>query len=507
MANSKKKKPKVAQLSPIKYIQEKGRKLPVYECFINNNWELYGVTYVIITRQHKSGNYTLGYYLVDTFCRGVKDTTFRFNIDEFEYEEFKQIIFDNSDPLLVSYEEAHNIIFGAISYAEDCGFKPCPQFNLTQYLLEEDTEEIPLIEYEFGKDGQPCLVVDSQLEASYYLPTLKNNVGENYDCIILDEEIEEENIDDLENISDILDDMSEEELNQLSIRLKQFQADQKKYLSSPKTIYAYQHPEYPAELKLNYPEELQDLFKGKYNYNLPEDCIERISSIPQKNLAADLKHIIRYEIGRTYLLAEKDDWDEDDVIATLSHVLLFIAGLRLEECLEEILEILRQSSDFMDYHFGYIAKNLLIPALYEAGHNQLQRLSDFMKEPGLDSFNKSCVYYMIQNIAHNEPERREEIIDWFRTELNYRIANNKDLSTFDSDLGAGLCNALIDLKAEELLPEIKQLYEVCDINILVNGDYEETKKYILSDDELSSSYTIDRKNIYDTYKNYKSYFN
>ena len=249
------------------------------------------------------------------------------------------------------------------------------------------------------------------------------------------------------------------------------------------------------------------MFKGKYNYNLPEDCIERISSIPQKNLAADLKHIIRYEIGRTYLLAEKDDWDEDDVIATLSHVLLFIAGLRLEECLEEILEILRQSSDFMDYHFGYIAKNLLIPALYEAGHNQLQRLSDFMKEPGLDSFNKSCVYYMIQNIAHNEPERREEIIDWFRTELNYRIANNKDLSTFDSDLGAGLCNALIELKAEELLPEIKQLYEVCDINILVNGDYEETKKYILSDDELSSSYTIDRKNIYDTYKNYKSYFN
>ena len=84
----------------------------------------------------------------------------------------------------VSYNEAHNLIFGAIAFAEEAGIKPSPEFALTQYLLEEDTEDVPLIEYEFGKNGKHFLVAKNNLELNTYLPLLEKNLPEGeYDFI------------------------------------------------------------------------------------------------------------------------------------------------------------------------------------------------------------------------------------------------------------------------------------------------------------------------------------
>lgn len=57
------------------------------------------------------------------------------------------------------YSLVHNIIFGANEFAEDNGYKVCKNFNLTQFILEEDTEEIELIDIEFGRDGEPFLIM------------------------------------------------------------------------------------------------------------------------------------------------------------------------------------------------------------------------------------------------------------------------------------------------------------------------------------------------------------
>ena len=52
-------------------------------------------------------------------------------------------------------------------------------------MLEEDNDEIPLIEYEYGKDGKHFLVAHSRQEANRYLPLLEKNLGEgNYDFIV-----------------------------------------------------------------------------------------------------------------------------------------------------------------------------------------------------------------------------------------------------------------------------------------------------------------------------------
>ena len=69
-------------------------------------------------------------------------------------------------------------MYGAIAWAEEAGIEPDKSFAVTKYMLEEDTDNIPLIEYEFGRDGKHLLMANNNLEASRYLPLLKKNLGE-----------------------------------------------------------------------------------------------------------------------------------------------------------------------------------------------------------------------------------------------------------------------------------------------------------------------------------------
>ena len=62
----------------------------------------------------------------------------------------------------------HNWIYGAIAWANEAGISPHKSFSVTQYMLEEDTEDIPLIEYEFGCNGKHRLCCSSKIEANKY---------------------------------------------------------------------------------------------------------------------------------------------------------------------------------------------------------------------------------------------------------------------------------------------------------------------------------------------------
>jgi hypothetical protein len=142
------------QLSPEQYLRTRVRKLPIDSCYINQNWKETGMANIVVVRRHSNQNYTLGIYLVDLFALGTKDAFFKFNVPESVILE----IINNSQGetfIKAEYTLVHNIIYGANAFAEDNGFEVCKEFELVQNILEEDTEEIELIEIEFGKDGEP----------------------------------------------------------------------------------------------------------------------------------------------------------------------------------------------------------------------------------------------------------------------------------------------------------------------------------------------------------------
>mgnify|MGYP003305966606 CR=1 FL=1 len=139
MAKKKKNIQPQQMLSPEQFIKQKARNLPIEVCYISKDIEEVGEGTVIVVRRHPNDKFTLATYLLDIFCLGVKDTFYRLRLDEFEYEEF----FDKYTSMEVkeiTYNEAHNWIYGAIAFAEEAGIAPHKDFNVTQYMLEEDIE-------------------------------------------------------------------------------------------------------------------------------------------------------------------------------------------------------------------------------------------------------------------------------------------------------------------------------------------------------------------------------
>lgn len=183
-------------LSDDQFVRQRIRQLEIGECYRGSGIFECGEDAVIVTRKHTGGRISTGFYLVDAWCTGIKKSFFHLRMEDFELEEMIEQF--NVDPC--TYEEAHNLIYGAIEFAAEAGIEPCKEFALTKYFLEEDTEEIPLIEYEFGKDGKHFLVSHSKLEASKYLPSLRKNLGDNgFDFIIEDGEMDSGNTSDVES--------------------------------------------------------------------------------------------------------------------------------------------------------------------------------------------------------------------------------------------------------------------------------------------------------------------
>jgi hypothetical protein len=218
---SKKKKGKVVQLtpnqqSPENYIKTQARNLPIAECLISEKWKDSGICNILIARRHKNGNSTLGVYLLDLYCLGLKNCTYHFNVPPYEYDFIKSNIgnYDECD-----YALAHNIIYGGIAFAEDYGFKPDDDFKITQFILEEDDERVELIEVEFGLDGRPCYVRgpnDDAATVGRIKATLLRTAGEgNFSVAEFDEndfeddDFDDEDWDDEEFEDDEQEDMGE----------------------------------------------------------------------------------------------------------------------------------------------------------------------------------------------------------------------------------------------------------------------------------------------------------
>lgn len=187
-------------LSPEQYVRQRVRTLPMGKCYITDTLlDVGGMCHVVVTRQHNGGRISMALFMVDMFCVGVKESFYRLRLEPKELDDMLDtggVGFSFNE---CSYEEAHNRIYGAIAFAEEGGIKPDKSFLLTKYFLEEDTDDIPIIDYEYGKNGKHLLVCDSELEASKYLPALRKTLGEDGFTYIIG----------YENIDDELDDGSE----------------------------------------------------------------------------------------------------------------------------------------------------------------------------------------------------------------------------------------------------------------------------------------------------------
>ena len=277
MSKKKHKKQQTGQqfLTPEQFMKQRARSLEIGACYISEAMKECGEGHVIVTRRHTGGRVSLAMYLVDIYCLGVKDSFFRLRLEEDELEEML-----DRGPILreCSYEEAHNWVYGAIAWAEEAGIAPDKSFAITKYMLEEDTDDVPLIEYEFGYNGKHLLMANNNLELSKYLPLMNKNLGEGNYAFTIKTDFDEAPDWGPDTIQEQLKHLSESPINR----------------HGPSTEYTYQHPEYPQTLQLDSPEWLYNkLLSTDTALYLPEELTKRILELPRDMVRHDLEQIIR----------------------------------------------------------------------------------------------------------------------------------------------------------------------------------------------------------------------
>ena len=142
------------QLSPNDYIRTKARTLPIYRCFISSTWIEFAFAAPVIVRQQPGGNFIIGLFFVDIFCKGVMKTVTHFNIERNVLDQFiaNYIPRENEEGMLIEidYALAHNIIYGGIAFAKSKGYNPVKDFEISKYILKDENENVEYIKIDFG---------------------------------------------------------------------------------------------------------------------------------------------------------------------------------------------------------------------------------------------------------------------------------------------------------------------------------------------------------------------
>ena len=145
-------------LSPKEYLKNNHAKLTFETCKINDNWKETGMAAVIVPKKMPSGNFIIGSYLLDINCLGLKNTLYVFNLSEIGVEEFFEKFSYKYNLIDCDLVFAHNLIYGAIDYADELGFVPHPDFALSELLLDPELIDEGIDEIEFGKNGKPLYI-------------------------------------------------------------------------------------------------------------------------------------------------------------------------------------------------------------------------------------------------------------------------------------------------------------------------------------------------------------
>lgn len=481
---NKKKQSNNQPVSPLVFLRDKVRRLPVGKCYINDYKDAEGLAVVLVTRLHPNGNLTSALYEVDMYCLGVKNAFVFINEPPTRFQKRLSELENTFGLAETEYDVCHNMVYGAVEFAREAGINPVAEFSSGRYLLEEDTDDIPLIEYEYGLDGKHHLIINPKGDEKHYLAVLEKNLGEGNFTFV----------DESESASEAMS-------RKLYTGYNDMMDEMNRHPSEP---YSYKHPDYHTYKRFSYPD-IRDILLDPANIDfLSDETIDMILSHPADKLVTDMSRLIINEIGRTWAAIE-DDTIEPYTNASIVYATMILTELKSPKGLAAIMEILRQSDDFLQYHFGDISAELLIPAVYACGRNDIPVLLDFLETPGFNGYARHYIHDALGMIAFNEPDRREEIIGIFRKILTDMVARLPRVDRCDGQTAGMLMSVLLDMNAYELLPEIKAVFDTDCVDLSAVGDYEVVKSELTPDCRPKGDHYAKQSDIHSTNRWLKSF--
>ncbi len=225
----------------------------------------------------------------------------------------------------------------------------------------------------------------------------------------------------------------------------------------------------------------------KHGFELPQEIIEKLLALPRKTLIQDLETVLEDSINRFEYFrnqAEENGWDEQAYNFSI-HAIYLLAELNSEDSLPHILELLRQGDEFLDFWYADSLEPFLTEPVAVLAKNRLDDLSDFVKEPNNSSYARNIALTAAEHVAHYYPELRERVIEMFRDWFEFHLYRLDDDRFIDTQLLSFMVWSCMNLNADELLGQIRRLYDENLISITMLGSYKDVENDIHKDSYAS----------------------
>ncbi|WP_199223361.1 SEC-C metal-binding domain-containing protein [Brumimicrobium oceani] len=250
-------------------------------------------------------------------------------------------------------------------------------------------------------------------------------------------------------------------------------------------FYRVQVPKQKPTTKTDAPVFNHEEIKLLYDYDLeiPFEEIQLILDLPRESLIEDLAKMLNDGIER-FSYFENDENEEEKSFFVI-HAINLLAELGAEDKLVDILNVLKQSNEFLDFYFGMYIDGPFWQNIYKLGKDKLDDLQSFLKEPGVSTTSKILISLTLKRIGEIDASRRAEVIQSYSSVLNYFIKADREANVLDSDAIAFVIADIMDLRAKELLPAIVELYNLEYVALWIAGEIDDVKVKLNSDEKES----------------------
>jgi signal peptidase I len=208
---------------------------------------------------------------------------------------------------------------------------------------------------------------------------------------------------------------------------------------------------------------------------IDHELLKQVLLLPRETLIPDLLKVIYDSIARFKYFSEETEW-EQTTHEFLSHALHLLTELNSEESLEVIFNILRQDEEYFEYWFSDTFSEQLWECLFVLGNHKLEAFRSYVFEPNHYCYARLIISETIAQIALYYPERRDEVITWYKRLIEGIFEKENDETVIDTDWIAFIICDLADIGANELIPIVKELFVHGLVSEDVCGDFDEIAK-------------------------------
>lgn len=301
-----------------------------------------------------------------------------------------------------------------------------------------------------------------------------------------------ENIEEAEIRLDLMKQLAPNALDTKSmmhrIILARMEAAEKRYEEAQKSKISVtigsQQISTASEHPMFFHQEMNELYS--IGLNIEREKLKTILDLPRETLIQDLELVLSDSINRyTYFqnIVNENGWNKETMNFVI-HAISILGELKASKSINSLFNVLSQSYEYFELYLDDFAIIELWEPFYKIAANNLQLCKEFLFRPGINTHARSAISDMVQQIALQNPERFDEVINWYDDVIQFFLSSDLQDNVIDSDLVALIICNLIDIKGKKLLPAIEKMFEkgivsteICGSLVEVNETFSRSVKF------------------------------